>query len=214
MKLRRLSWLSLLLALTLLAVGCSSDEDGPEFELVYNPAYPVPMNDLVGTYGYDAEPASDPPRSRGDQVRIPTPVEDFRRLRFVASGSWSPGLVEVAYDFPGGLVVYDTFSINGYLELELALANDPEKIYRARIWPLGDDFTSGNILEADWPDGVVDAADLMSEDIDATLTCVLEIVSNERVLEPALGEVTSVTLELMEAEVLEEVPSGGWPDGR
>jgi len=202
---RRFPWLALLLPLTLLVVGCSDDKE-PEMEVVYHEAYPVQLTDLAGAYLYDAEPQDDPPRSRRDRFGIPVPVEDFQRMRVVVVGSWSPARVLTTYDLGGGNTVHDTTTVLGRLDLEMVLDDDPTRIYRAVIGPQEGAFLTTASVFADWPDGRVEGTALVGHNLDATLTSDLRLSGNQQVLEPAHGTLTEVRLELLEADVLEEVP--------
>ncbi len=202
MSIRRLPLLALLLPLFILAPGCSSDDE-PEPELVYHEEFPIPLADLAGAYMHADEPQDDPPRSRESTFGIPAQVEGFRQLRLVVvGGGWSSAVVETAFDV-GGAVFYDTLTVSGLLDFRLTVADDPEKVYRAVIVPEDDAFVASALIWADWPGGSVDPADLLLTSLDVALVCRLDIGDEERILESAHGELASVRLELLDADVLE-----------
>ncbi len=196
--------LILLIGGAMLALGCSSDDEEVERELVYHDSFPVPLETLAGTYAFTAEPQDDPPRLRSSEFAMPEAVADFSRLSLVVEGSWTPGSREIEYNLGGGDVIHDTLAVHGRLQFELTIPVDPEKTYYAVVVPLGEAFYVDVSIVAGWSGGQVNAEDLLGVDLEATLSCAITLGENERLLEPSFGTVTAARLELGAADVYEK----------
>lgn len=160
----------------------------------------VDLPELSGDYSIGGPNSGTPPSGRATAIFLPSEIESFEGLMFVASGPWTMGLYESCREIPPGITVCDTLPY--WVNLTLRITSDAIGECEYLASTVAANSVDGDELLVEFcEEGQADINDLLGSEVSIELFC---NVSEEDV--PNIVQATFGTLIDVHLEVLGTVP--------
>lgn len=158
----------------------------------------VDLPELAGDYSIGGDGSGVPPSNLTTTIVLPSEIESFEGLRFLASGAWTMGLYESCREFSSDFMVCDTIPCGVTLTLRIT----SDAIAGCTFWAstFAANFVDGDELLVEFcEEGEAEINDLLGSEVGIELFCNVPEENVPNIIQATFGTLTDVHLEIQGA---------------